>query len=142
MDPAKILLIIFALFNAAFLVSRSVMKKVGNNDGSGCPDVSGPAIACSLYGLAMITLIILTITNRYLLTENKLIFGMLIILILLLLAIFVAYIPFCIKAKNKSSDDTECLTSANKDAIEYMELIINGVLVIFSIIVGIVSSSQ
>lgn len=142
MELSKILLIIFALVNAATLVSRSVMAKVGNNDGSGCPDVSGPAIACSIYGVSFLTLLFLTVSNRTKLLENKLTFGLLVILILMNMAIFIAYIPFIVKAKDKSSGDTECLTTANKDAIEYMELIINGTLVIFSIIVGIMSASS
>jgi hypothetical protein len=142
MDLSKILLILFALVNVATLVSRSVMAKVGNNNGSGCPDVSGPAIACSFYGVSFLIILGLTFSNRTELLSNKLTFTLLVIIILMNMAIFIAYIPFTIKAKNKSSTDTECLTTENKDAIEYMELIINGSLVILSIIVGIMNSSS
>ena len=48
------------------------------------------------------------------------------------MSIFIAYIPFSIKAQNQSSTDTECLTSENKDAIEKLELILSAALIILT----------
>ena len=115
--------------------SRAVMEKVGNNDGSGCPDVSGPAFVLFVYGLNMLILIVLTIKGKMNNELSGLKFGVFIILIILSLGIFVAYIPFAIKANNKGPNDKECLTSENKDAIETMELVISFGLILLSPIV-------
>jgi hypothetical protein len=132
MTPEKILLMLYVMITMASSVSRTVMEKVGNNDGSGCPDVSGPAFACSLYGLNMLILIGLTVKGKMNNELSGLKFGIFILLILLSLAIFVAYIPFTIKSNNKGPNDKECLTKQNKDAIETMELVISFALVLLT----------
>lgn len=127
----KILLLLFVSISICILVSRSVMEAVGNNDGKDCPNVAGPAIACTLYGVSVLMLIVLIIMNRKELSGFKI--GAFGLLALLNFGIFIAYIPFCVKAKNHdSSTDTKCLTKENKDAIEKMELIITGILILLA----------
>ena len=136
MNIEKILLITFALINVAGLVSRSVMTKVGNNNGKDCPDISGPIIACVIYGITLLALIGLTIKARmdgYL--NNNIHLGLLGLLIVLVVAVLISYIPFIIAIKNKSSTDTECLRNDNLKAIQYLELLINGSLVLLSVVV-------
>lgn len=132
--PVKnILLALFMSINFCFLVSRSVMESVGNNDGKDCPNVGGPAFACTLYGLSFLMLIGMIIKNKDKLNGVKI--GAFALLSILTLSIFIAYIPFTVKAQShNSATDTECLTSYNKDAIEKMELIISGVLVILPLL--------
>lgn len=127
----KILLLLFFSISACILVSRSVMEAVGNNDGKDCPNVGGPAFACSLYGVSVIMLIVLIIMNKKELSGFKI--GAFGLLAVVNFAIFIAYIPFCVKAKNHdSATDTECLTNENKNAIETMELIITAILIILT----------
>lgn len=132
-DPKNALLIAFSFITIASLVSRSVMVKVDKNDGSDCPDVSGPAIATTFYGITMLCMAYFAVfkKNYYKMAH---IIGFASIAILCL-AIFVAYIPFAVKAQNKSSSDKECLPETNKKAIEYMELILMGVLILTSFVV-------
>jgi hypothetical protein len=107
------------------------MEAVGNNDGKDCPSVGGPAFACTLYGLSVLILIALIVMNRDKLSGIKL--GAFGLLAILNFGIFIAYIPFVVKANNHDSAiDNECLTDANKDAIEKMELIITGVLIVLA----------
>lgn len=113
-----------------YLVSRSVMKTVGKNDGSGCPHLAGPIMACIFYGVAFVLLSIMT-WKTYSQNLSKLAIVLSILLLLLTFGCFVAYIPFINDLQKGSS--TECLTTANKDAIEYMELIMIGLLSIFLI---------
>ena len=122
-----ILLGLFFSMNICILISRSVMEAVGNNDGKDCPNVGGPATACAFYGISVLLLIGLIIKYREKLSGLKIAaFGL---LAAVNLGIFIAYIVFSVKAqKHDSSTDTECLTNANKDAIEKMELIITGIL--------------
>jgi hypothetical protein len=128
---SKILLILFVSINICILVSRSVMEAVGNNDGKDCPNVGGPAFACSLYGVSVLILITFIIMNRNNLSGIKI--GLFGLLAILNLGIFIAYIPFAVKAQgHDSAIDNECLTNANKDAIEKMELIITGVLIVLT----------
>lgn len=127
----NILLVLFISINLCFLVSRSVMESVGDNNGKDCPNVGGPALACSLYGVSFIILIAMIVMNKDKLNPVKI--GAFGLLAILNFAIFIAYIPFTVKAKNHdSATDKECLTSANKDAIEKIELIINGILIILA----------
>jgi hypothetical protein len=134
-DPKNALLLAFSFITIASLVSRSVMVKVDINDGKDCPDVSGPAIATTFYGLTMLFMAYFAIFKRnnpyYNMTH---IIGFAAIAILCL-AIFIAYIPFTVKSQNKSSSDKECLPEVNKKAIEYMELILMGVLSLTSFFV-------
>lgn len=131
--PEQILLSTFALINVATLISRSVMQAVGDNkDGKDCPNVAGPAIACSVYGISMLILIGLTIKAKMDGQLNNLKLGLFVLLILCNIGVFISYIPFAIKANNKSDSDTECLTDENKKAIEIMEMLMNGVLVILT----------
>jgi amino acid transporter len=132
MTPEKILLFLYVMITASNLISRSVMEKVGDNDGSDCPDASGPIIACIFYGLNMFILIGLTVKGKMNNELSPLKLGVLILLIILCLAVFVSYIPFSIKANNKSSTDKECLTDENKNAIETMEIIISGALILLT----------
>jgi hypothetical protein len=129
----NILLTVFAMVSIGVLISRSVMEAVGNNDGKDCPKVGGPALACTWYGLTMLVLIGMVVKMRMdKKLENNLKFGLFILLIICTMSIFIAYIPFTIKAQNHSSTDTECLTNENKDAIEVFELIINAALIILT----------
>jgi hypothetical protein len=137
-DPKNALLLAFSFITIASLVSRSVMVKVDKNDGSDCPDVSGPAIATTFYGIAMLCMAYFALFKRnHPYYKMAHIIGFAAIAILCL-AIFIAYIPFVVKAQNKSSSDTECLPETNKKAIEYMELILMGVLILTSFIVMII----
>jgi hypothetical protein len=134
-DTKNALLLAFSFITIASLVSRSVMVKVDKNDGKDCPDVSGPAIATFFYGLTMLFMAYFAFFKRnnpyYNMTH---IIGFSAIAILCL-AIFIAYIPFAIKSQNKKSSDRECLSDVNKKAIEYMELILMGVLSLTSFFV-------
>lgn len=130
--PEQILLSTFALINISTLISRSVMQSVGNNDGRDCPNVGGPAVACVAYGISMLILIGLTIKAKMDGQLNNVKLGLFVLLILCNIGIFVSYIPFAIKASKKSDTDTECLTSENKKAIEVMEMMMNGVLVVLT----------
>ena len=131
MASSKILLILFVTINLCILVSRSVMEAVGNNDGKDCPNVGGPAFACTLYGLSVLILISLIVMNRDKLSGIKI--GTFGLLAILNFGIFIGYIPFAVKAKNHDSAiDNECLTNGNKDAIETMELIITAVLIVLT----------
>lgn len=133
-DSTKtILLVVFAMISIGTIISRSVMAAVGNNDGKDCPNVAGPAIASSWYGITMLVLIGMVVKlrmNKKL--ENNIKFGLFVVLIICNMSIFISYIPFAVKAQNKSSSDTECLKSENKKAIETFELIINGLLIILT----------
>lgn len=126
-----ILLVLFFSINICILTSRAVMEAVGNNDGKDCPKVGGPATACAFYGISVLLLIGLIIKYREKLSGLKIAaFGL---LAAVNLGIFVAYIVFSVKAQNhNSSTDTECLTNENKDAIEIMEMIITGVLIVLT----------
>jgi|688.fasta_scaffold222113_1 hypothetical protein len=134
-----ILFITFVIICFANLVSRSIMKSVGENDnGRECPGVSGPAMACTLYGASFLFLLGLTVKAKVFDKNPKITglhTGILILLIILNMGIFIAYIPYTIKAKDRKDTDTECLTSDNKNAIEYMEIILNGALAGFSLVV-------
>jgi len=134
-DPKNTLLLAFSFLTIASLISRSVMVKVDKNDGNDCPDVSGPAIAASFYGLTMLFMAYFALFKRDHPNYKMIhIIGFAAIAILCL-AIFIAYIPFAIKSQNKSSSDKECLPDVNKKAIEYMELILMGVLALTSFVV-------
>jgi hypothetical protein len=136
MNIEKILLITFALINVAGLVSRSVLTKVGKNNGKDCPDISGPIIACVIYGITLLSLIGLTVKARIDgQLNNNIHLGLLGLMIILVIAVLISYIPFIIAIKNKSSTDTECLREDNLKAIQYLELFINGTLVLLSVIV-------
>jgi hypothetical protein len=136
MNIEKILLSTFALINVAGLVSRSVLTKVGKNDGKDCPDISGPIIACVIYGITLLSLIGLTVKARIDgQLNNNIHLGLLGLMIILVIAVLISYIPFIIAIKNKSSTDTECLREDNLKAIQYLELFINGTLVLLSVIV-------
>ena len=126
----NILLVTFSLITSANLVSRSVMAKVGNNDGKDCPNPSGPLIAAILYMITMIYLAVMLFMKRESLkTLHKIMIGL---LGLLCLIIFIAYLPF-ISSTNQEKK-SECLTDDNKKAIEYSELILSGVLILFSLV--------
>lgn len=133
-DSTKtILLTIFAMIGIGTLISRSVMESVGDNNGKDCPNVAGPAIACSWYGLTFLVLTGIVIKLKMdKKLENNIKFALFILLIICNLSIFIAYIPFAIKSNKKNENDTECLTNSNKDAIEKFELIINGALILFT----------
>jgi hypothetical protein len=134
-DPKNTLLLAFSFATIATLVSRSVMVKVDKNDGNDCPDVAGPAIAATCYGLIMLFMAYFAFFKRDHPNYKMIhIIGFASISILCL-AIFIAYIPFAIKSQNKSSSDKECLPEVNKKAIEYMELILMGVLALTSFVV-------
>lgn len=136
MNIEKILLITFALINVASLVSRSVMTKVGKNDGKDCPDISGPSIACVIYGLTLIFLIGLTVKARMDGNlNNNIHLGLLVLLICLIFILFICYIPFIIAIKNKRTTDNECLRDDNLKAIQYSEILVNCSLVLLSIVV-------
>lgn len=112
-----------------YLVSRSVMKAVGNNNGSECPHIAGPIIACILYGISFILLAAITWQSRN--NIGKLRLGTSVLLTALVFGCCIAYIPFILSIQDKSS--TQCVKEANKDAIDYMELIMVGLLSIFLI---------
>ena len=127
----NILLVLFVSINFCLLFSRSVMESVGNNNGKDCPGVGAPAIACTLYGVSFLMLIGMIVMNKDKLNGVKI--GLFAFLAILNFSIFISYIPFTVKAKNHdSATDTECLTSDNKNAIETMELITSGVLIILA----------
>ena len=133
-DPTKtLLLVLFMMITIGNLISRSVMESVGSNDGKDCPKIGGPALACSWYGLTMLVLIGMVVKLRMdKKLENNVKLGLFVLLIICNMSIFIAYIPFSIKAQNQSSTDTECLTSENKDAIEKLELILSAALIILT----------
>ena len=133
-DPTKtLLLVLFMMITIGNLISRSVMESVGSNDGKDCPKIGGPALACSWYGLTMLVLIGMVVKLRMdKKLENNIKLGLFVLLIICNMSIFIAYIPFSIKAQNQSSTDTECLTSENKDAIEMLELILSAALIILT----------
>jgi hypothetical protein len=133
-DPTKtLLLVLFMMITIGNLISRSVMESVGSNDGKDCPKIGGPALACSWYGLTMLVLIGMVVKLRMdKKLENNIKLGLFVLLIICNMSIFIAYIPFSIKAQNQSSTDTECLTSENKDAIEKLELILSAALIILT----------
>lgn len=127
----NILLVTFGLVTSASLVSRSVMTKVGKNDGTDCPNPSGPLIAALLYMITMIYLAVMLFMKKdHLKPLHK---GMIGLLALLCLIIFIAYLPF-ISSTNQEKKKSECLTDDNKKAIEYSELILTSVLILFSLI--------
>ena len=131
LDSNQYTLICSGLIMIGFLVSKSVMKAVGNNTGKDCPHFAGPIIACVLYGIAFLMLCVMTWTawkNRMSMFR----IGTSVLLLLLVLGTAIAYIPFIVQRKD-DSDKTECVKTANKDAIEYMELIMVGFLSIFLI---------
>jgi hypothetical protein len=127
----NILLILFTSINLCLLVSRSTMESVGNNNGKDCPAVGAPAVACILYGVSFVILIAMIIMNKDKLNKVKI--GGFGLLAILNFAIFIAYIPFIVKAKNHdSATDKECLTTDNKNVIETMEIIITGILIVLT----------
>ena len=127
----NILLVLFVSINFCLLVSRSIMESVGNNNGKDCPAVGAPAVACTFYGVSFLMLIAMIVMNKDKLNGVKI--GAFVLLAILNFSIFVAYIPFIVKAQNHdSATDTECLPTDNKNAIETMELIITGVLIILT----------
>jgi|LauGreDrversion4_2_1035121.scaffolds.fasta_scaffold04430_5 hypothetical protein len=112
-----------------YLVSRSVMKALGNNNGSNCPHIAGPIMACVLYGISFILLAMITWQSKDNMSKFRL--GLSVLLTALVFGSFIAYIPFIISIQDNSS--TQCVKEANKDAIDYMELIMVGLLSIFLI---------
>jgi len=135
MNIEKILLITFALINLSALVSKSVMAKVGENDGKNCPDLMGPAFACGIYFITLLFLIFLTVKTRSGGHLNNFNFGLLCLIIIIVLAVTISYVPFIYHIQNKKPTDTECLDKNNKKAIEYLEILINASLVLFSFII-------
>uniref|UniRef100_A0A6C0I7H8 Uncharacterized protein n=1 Tax=viral metagenome TaxID=1070528 RepID=A0A6C0I7H8_9ZZZZ len=122
-------LIVSGIIMIGYLVSRSVIKAVGNNNGSNCPHIAGPIIACIMYGISFILLGAITWQSRNNIGKFRL--GISVLLTALVFGSFIAYIPFIISINDKSS--TECVKEANKEAIDYMELIMVGLLSIFLI---------
>jgi hypothetical protein len=106
------------------------MKTVDKNDGSSCPAVIGPIFACIFYGISFIILSIMT-WKAYKENLSKIVIVLSVLLLLLTLGCFIAYIPFINELQKGPT--SQCLTPANKDAIEYMELIMIGFVSIFLI---------
>ena len=131
----KLLLKVILLISIGFVTSRIVMGQVGDNDGKDCPETISPAIACIFYGIISIILIFLVIRFRYDgKLNNNFYFSLFIVLIACCIGLFSAYVAFAIKVKNNSSNDTQCLTEANKVAIEKIEIIMIFILIILLIL--------
>ena len=133
-SPNKtILLVTFSLVTLSNLVSRSVMEKVGDNDGEDCPKVSGPAIACACYLITTIYLSFMIFIKRHSLnTLQKVMLGLMAVLCFIIFICFITFMNYL--KKSNDSNDSKCLTATNKKAIEYSELILSGTLVLFAII--------
>lgn len=116
------------LIMIGYLISRSVMKTVDKNDGTTCPAMIGPVLACIFYGISFIILSIMT-WKAYKENLSKVAIVLSVMLLLLTLGCFIAYIPF-INDLQKGAN-VQCLAPANKEAIEYMELFMIGFLSIF-----------
>jgi hypothetical protein len=131
-----LLLKVILLTSIGLVTSRIVMGQVGYNNGRDCPKTISPAVACTFYGMISIILIWAVVRFRYDgKLNNNFNFSLFIALIACCIGLFSAYVAFTIKVQNNSSNDTECLTQANKDAIEKIEIIMNFILIILLILV-------
>ena len=137
-----LLLKVILLTSIGLVTSRIVLGQVGNNNGRDCPNATSPAIACIFYGMISIILIWAVVRLRYNgKLNNNFMFSLFIALIACCIGLFGAYVAFTIKIRNNSSNDTECLTQANKDAIEKIEIIMNFILIILLILVTFINKS-
>jgi len=123
MELKSTALLIAICFIISYMFSKSVILQVGKNDnGKDCPQMFMPLISCLLYGISAIMLLGLTMINwSEMIEKPKRIFS--ILLGLLTLGLSFTYIPYIIKAKSRSDSDTECMSSANLQAINIMEFI-------------------
>jgi hypothetical protein len=123
MELKSTALLIAICFIISYMVSRTVILQVGKNDnGRDCPQMFMPLVACLLYGISAILLLGLTVINWSEMFEKPKRISS-ILLGLITLGLSITYIPYIIKAKERSDDDKECMTSANLQAINVMEFI-------------------
>ncbi len=128
-DPRDVFIKCSIFVLVTTVTTRAIMEKVGNNDGRGCPDLSGPIIALIAYA---ITSFYLAYNAYKMFSVNMWTFVFLVALSMLSFAVFIAYIPFAIKLQNKSSSDTKCLDEMNKNIIGIADAVSNGILAIFA----------
>lgn len=126
--PPKVLLMVYILVGICTIISKSVMAKVGENNGKDCPDDSGPIIATVFYG---ITCLFLFIFSFYYFSQGYKLYGVFFMLLFVVAGVIIA--GYSIFITKQGDSPTECLPNQIKQMIDISEIALMGILTLFTL---------